>query len=596
VQYKVKPSFLSFSKLAIIVIVAFWITIISVYKPWRKNQIVNDVVSYYGYLPAAFVEKDITLKFTNEWRWELFVKYWPETAPNGGKVLKTTMGVAILYAPFFLTAHILAPIMHYPQDGYSLPYQFCLLMSCLVSLITGMVFLRKLLLSFFTEKITAITMISVFFATNLLWYSTFDGLMSHGYLFTLTTIFIYLIVKWHEQPRFKIAVLIGLTGGFITLIRPTMFACFLVFALYDVYNKQSFLMKLQLLKNHFRSLLIIIVCFVLMLLPQLIYWKYVTDQWLFFSYIGERFYFNRPHIMEGLFGFRHGWLIYTPIMIFSIFGVFFLKKELKPFFFSIAILLPLLVYVFFSWWAWWYGGAFGLRAFVDFYGLFALPMASLYKQVFEEGKRIFRIMMTAIISLFTCLNLWQSWQFYNGYLHHDSMTREAYIEGFFAVEQKDRWFEELDEPDYNRARAGLPEAYSDQEIKEIKSTDVISFKGSNTKVITCEISPNGEITSSRYRMSKREMFSLIKMEGNNYGIKTSDGKYISVDPDSGKLEAKNDNCGEWEMFELVYLGNNKIALKAHNNKYVAVTAHQPNYLYAVSDKVTKWTKFRIFIN
>lgn len=594
---KIKSSFLSFSKLVIILIAAFWIIVVGVYKPWRKNQIVNDVISYYGYLPATFVEKDITLKFTNEWRWTPFVKYWPETAPNGGKVLKTTMGVAILYAPFFLTAHFIAPAMHYPQDGYSLPYQFCVLMSCLVSLIIGMVFLRKLLLHFFSEKITSITMLSVFFATNLFWYSTFDGLMSHGYLFTLTTIFIYLIVKWHREPKLKTAVLIGLIGGFITMIRPTMFSCFLVFALYDVYNKQSFLIKLQLLKNNLKSLFVIIICFFLMLLPQLIYWKYVTDQWLFFSYIGERFYFDRPHIMEGLFGFRHGWLIYTPIMIFSLLGIFFLKKELKPLFLSISILLPLLVYVFFSWWAWWYGGAFSLRAFVDFYGLFALPMACFYKQIFEGGRRLFRITTTVIIGLFICLNLFQSWQFYKGYLHHDSMTKEAYFTGFFAVDYSDKWFEGLDEPDYGRARMGMAEHFSEEEIRKIRPTDIIGFKGSNTQLITCDASSEKAISSSAPWFRKREQFALINVGGNLYVLKTADGRYVTVDPEnSGKLRGTKDTYGDWETFELIFCGNSKVALKAHNNKYVAVTAKGPNYLHAISDKINRWTQLRIYIN
>jgi hypothetical protein len=577
--------------------VTFWITIISIYKPWRKNQIINDVISYYGYLPATFVEKDIALKFTNEFRWTPFVKYWPETAPNGGKVLKTTMGVAILYAPFFLTAHVIAPIINYPQDGYSRPYQFCMLMSCLVSLITGMVFLRKLLLNFFSEKISGITMLSVFFATNLFWYSSFDGLMSHGYLFTLTTIFICLIVKWHHQPKLKTAVLLGITGGFITLIRPTMFSCFLIFALYDVYNKQSLLIKLQMLKANIRSIFVIIACFFLVLLPQFIYWKYVTDQWLFFSYVGERFYFDRPHIIEGLFGFRHGWLIYTPIMMFAVLGIFFLKKELKPFFLSILILFPLLVYVFFSWWAWWYGGAFGLRAFVDFYGLFALPMACFYKQIFEGSLRFIKIITTIIIGFFICLNLFQSWQFYKGYLHHDSMSKDAYLTGFFALNYSDEWFAALDEPDYGRARMGIPEIYSEKEIKEIKPGDIICFKGANTLVVSCEVATTGEINSSRQWMSKWEKFSLINVGGNKYVIKTLDGKYVSADAkNSGKLSATKEVYGPSEIFELTYHGNNRVTFKAHNNKYVAVVSNKPYGLYAISDKITRWTMFRIFIN
>jgi len=526
-------SFLSGSKGVIIFIAAFWILIVSIYKPWQKNQVVGDVVSYYGYLPALFIEKDISLKFTEGATQAVYDKYCPELAPNGGKVIKMTMGLSFMYAPFFLAAHAIAPLMHEPQDGYSVPYQFSLLLSCFVFLIIGLVFLRKLLLLFFSEEVTILTIVSVFFGTNLFWYSSFNGLMAHGYLFSLTTLFIYLIVKWHRHPGLRTAIFIGLTGGLITLIRPTMILSFLVFFLYDVNNKPSFFGKVKTLTENYKSIITIGVSFFIVILPQLIYWKYITGSWVFFSYVGEGFYFSHPHILEGLFGFRKGWLVYTPVMSFAVFGLFKLKKELPSFFLSMLVLFPVLLYVFFSWWCWWYGGSFGLRALIDFYGLFALPMACFYKHVIERKGRLLKGALFSIIGIFICLNIFQSWQFYKGYLHYDSMTREAYFKDFFARDSTNELFRDLDEPDYYRARSGLSEAYSEKEISQIKPTDVISLKGYNSLFVSCEQGTTKELNSVREWGGKWEKFSLIYIGDHKVALKTSEGKFAY----SGRLAA-----------------------------------------------------------
>ncbi|MFM7289489.1 MAG: hypothetical protein ACKO18_08950, partial [Bacteroidota bacterium] len=64
-----------------------------------------DVISYYAYLPALCIEGDLTLSFVEDSKrsdvQEHRHRYWPETTPNGHKVIKTTMGVALMMAPFF---------------------------------------------------------------------------------------------------------------------------------------------------------------------------------------------------------------------------------------------------------------------------------------------------------------------------------------------------------------------------------------------------------------------------------------------------------------------------------------------------------------
>ncbi len=72
---------------------------------YPQRVIAWDVVSYYSYLPATFVQNDWRLEFMNDsaaavhhreqWR------YWPIQHENGNHIIKTTMGASIMYLPFF---------------------------------------------------------------------------------------------------------------------------------------------------------------------------------------------------------------------------------------------------------------------------------------------------------------------------------------------------------------------------------------------------------------------------------------------------------------------------------------------------------------
>jgi len=579
-------------------IAVLWIVLFVVTQPWKKNQINGDVTSYYAYLPATFIYHDIKLEQSEYKIGENTWLFWPQVTKEGQKVIKTTMGLSMLYAPFFFIGHWIAPLLNEAQNGYSMPYQFCILLSALFYLLLGLHFLRKLLLLYFSDGIAALCIITVYLGTNLLWYSTLDGLMSHGYIFSLLLVFIYQVLKWHREPSLKRAIAIGLLGGLLTLIRPTMVLCYLIFLLFGVFSKETFFQKLRLLQANVKGLLLIGAFSFLVIIPQLLYWHYVTGHWLFFSYEGERFYFDRPHLLEGLFGFRKGWLLYTPIMLFAVVGLFFLRKRLASFFLPVLAVLFLSVYILLSWWAWWYGGGFGLRAFVDFYGLFVLPIACFYQYVAEQGKRLLKYGIMVAGSYLVYLNLFQTWQYYKELIHFDSMTKEAYLLGFRATYSTIEWYEALDAPDYERAKQGLPEVYSAEEIRQIRPSDKIILKGNNFKMLGFNDPANPVISSCRFNAGREETFSIIYTgSGNSIYLKGPNNKFVSADHHlGGKLIAKRDVAASWETFELILLGNNKIALKADNGKYVRVMDAEPFELIADSDSISKAAQFRIFIS
>jgi hypothetical protein len=194
---------------------------------------------------------------------------------------------------------------------------------------------------------------------------------------------------------------------------------------------------------------------VLVWVPQMIYWREMTGQWLYFSYgSDERFFFNHPVIINGLFGFRKGLFIYTPLLIFAFAGLTILWKNRSPHMAAIAVFVPLNIYIILSWWCWWYGGGFGQRAFIDSYALMAIPAAALLQFALTADRKWLRKAILAAWSLLFLLGVYNNIQYYYGAIHWDSMTKEAYLDSFGRIRPSAHFNDLLEAPDYDKARKG----------------------------------------------------------------------------------------------------------------------------------------------
>jgi hypothetical protein len=426
---------------------------------WQKNKVIDwDITSYYGYLPAYFIHNDLTLSFTKESSY--YVKerqFWPETAPNGGKVIKTTMGMAILYSPFFAVGHLEAKLFDQKQDGFSYPYHKWIHFAGLFYFIVGVFFLRKVLLNYFSELATGTTLFIIICCTNALYYSSILTAMPHMIDFCLLSIFMFLCIKWLASPSFKKTILLGLVSGLMILIRPTNILFFLFPIFLSVINFGQFKERISLFLKEWKKLTLIGVLIFAIILPQLIYWKFITGHFVFNSYVGENFFWSNPHILEGLFSYRKGWLVYSPIMILSIFGfvVLFMKK--KELFWSVFPFFLINIYVLFCWWSWWYGGGFGLRAMIDCYPIMAIPVGGFIHEVIKRRNKIILLIVAVCTILTFKLNLIQIEQYKSAIVHWDGMTKEAYWASFAGKDYDSTYWNLIKPPDYDKARKGIDE-------------------------------------------------------------------------------------------------------------------------------------------
>ena len=133
-------------------------------------------------------------------------------------------------------------------------------------------------------------------------------------------------------------------------------------------------------------------------------------------------------------------------------------KTKNPWFYSTLVILPLTIYLFSSWWCWWFGGGFGMRPMIDYYPLFIIPIG----QVLRVKLLFYKTLLTILLISFTSLNLFQTLQKRKGVIHWDSMSKEAYWAFFFTpkMDTSRDWDQQkifLKTPDYDKARKGEKE-------------------------------------------------------------------------------------------------------------------------------------------
>ncbi len=444
---------LSVLALVVIAVTVTWINFNT--SPWRSEGGVtkHDIKAYYSYLPAAFIYKDLSFKFLDNDPEFFSDKIYLHIAPNGGRYQKTTMGLSFLYMPFFLAGHLAAVLSGAEQTGFSPPYMFFLQFSSLIYLLIGLLFVRRILRLYFNDRVVALVLLCLVFATNMLFYSTFEAAMSHVYSFALISAFLWLTIMWHRKQRPTTAIIIGIIFGLITLIRPTNGLVAVFFILYGIQSAKEVIPKVRLFLANWHQLLIIAAFALLIFIPQLIFWKINTGQWFFYSYGDEKFFFLQPNILHGLFSYRKGWLLYTPVMIFALIGVAMIGRQLAHLYWSVLVFTILNIYIVYSWWDWWYGGGLGSRPMIDSYALMSLPLAAVIHWWSIHGVQ--RFVGTILLFLLMVHGIFQTAQYHYGALHYMAMTKEAYWHSFGRIRPKYPFYEYLQYPDIMLARKGI---------------------------------------------------------------------------------------------------------------------------------------------
>jgi hypothetical protein len=425
----------------------------SVAKQARWNDyrvLAHDMYVYYNYLPATFIYADLNLGFIGQVPPHQKAEIWCMPNDNGNCVPKMTMGMSFMYAPFFAGAHILAHVLGFNTSGYSSIYHLALALAALFYAALSLVLLRSFLLKFYSDIATASSLFALFLGSNLYFYIVDEGAMTHAYLFFLSILMLHSVHNWHQKPSIKSALSIGALLGLMALIRPTQIVFVLLWLLYDI---RSIRLQFFTFIHNYKHTIVALFSFLSIWIPQLLFWKMQSGSWLYYSYSDEGFFWGNPKVIDFLFSYRKGWLLYSPIMALSILGVYFLWKAKNPVIWPLMAIFPMFLYIAASWWCWWYGGSFGQRTMIDLYALLALPLTAFTDKI--RNTKILAFVFHFVLAFLIYLNFFQTEQYRKTIIHYDSMTREAYWNVFLHQHFPENQDALYKHPDYDAAKKGL---------------------------------------------------------------------------------------------------------------------------------------------
>ena len=472
----------------------------------NESAIRSDGYGYYGYIEGALVHGDPLNTLHGEIPGREGYRSWMHEGLPGKHLPKMTMGLAYAWVPGFYIADALAEIFDYKRNGWTTPYQLAVAFTAILFLLLGCWALWHVLYQRFSGWIASLTVFVVFYGTNLLHYSTSDSGMSHVYSFGLIALYLLLNDKWLKHYKTNTLLWMSLVLGWIVLIRPTNITIGLVTPIMLFANTGS--LK-ELIKP--KLALAALIAF-LPIIPQLVFWKFTTGHWVTYSYEDEAFYWLTGNFIQGLFSYRNGWLLYTPVMVFSLIGLFFNKRLDKGLYWASIAVIALHIYITFSWWCWYYGGSLSIRPMIDMYALCAFGLAGLLSYSFMRSRALSAALI-ALMSLFVWNNLLQTNFFYKGAITDSTMTKKA----FYAFFMNSKVTSDLSligdayrDADTDRLRKGLPER-TDFDTILIDSVARVKLDGETEMIVlskSSDFSPNLKVQAKEVITIRNQMIKV----------------------------------------------------------------------------------------
>ena len=371
----------------------------------------SDMEGYYQYLPYVFFkEYDIT-----QMRWAK--NYRDEDRGIDARLNVFTCGVAILELPFFLAAHLVSEFLEMEERGYNNVYFLSVMFSAIFYGFLGLYLLFKSLKRIFSRKTAFRTVLLIFLATNLFYYTVMKPGMSHVYSFFLLSLYIWLVPGFYEKPGVKSALKLILPLALAVLIRPTTIVAGFYFLLYGITSLREFWQRLAFLAGKWYLLLLMGITAILFFLPQMLYWHEVTDKWFVYSYQREGFdNALTPRFRTVLIGARNGWYLYTPLMLVATAGLFYLAWMKKYSGAAIFLVMLLIVYINSSWWLPTFSSAAGYRTLVEWIPFMAIPLAWIIESTWKM--KGWKITLHSLFSLFIVYNILFSFRYSNYHWWH----------------------------------------------------------------------------------------------------------------------------------------------------------------------------------
>jgi hypothetical protein len=356
----------------------------------QPQRVASDGIFYYA--PLRSVVVDFDLDFENEYRvLGAEAGYFQRTStsrlPN-----HYSIGPALLWLPAYLVAHALGLLGLYRPTGFGYPYFTAIATATAFGGFAGVVFVFRLLRSYFGESAALPATVLVWLATFHIWYMVFEPSMSHA--FAMATVSGLVLLAQHGFHGARGFFLAGAVSGLVALVR-WQNAVFVPAALALALSKRE--------RPTANEALWFAVSGILVFSPQILYWKLLYGSFLLVPQGGGYLDLASPRIEHVLFSSRHGLLSWTPVLWISLAGLPRLLRKAPAIAAPLAISTLLALYVNASVFDWWAGASFGSRRFDGALAFFALGLAASIEWLLP---RVERNPMAAVSLLLAPFALW----------------------------------------------------------------------------------------------------------------------------------------------------------------------------------------------
>ncbi|MEQ8715186.1 MAG: glycosyltransferase family 39 protein [Cyclobacteriaceae bacterium] len=328
----------------------------------------HDGLFYFFWLRSTLIDGDVDFRNDMELtmtssQLEKLLDWAEENKTELGLVPnKYAVGWAVMNIPWFVAGHWTTVSINffgfdYDLNGYSAFYQIWIVVGNIIYGFLGLIFCYLILRRFFDFDVALLSVVVVWSASSMIFYSIIKPNMSHHVALLLLAINYYYAIKLEEDSSKTLPwILIGISAGLLVITR---FQC-AVYLLFPAIICIKSIIKGQ---NYWGLVLAIVFGFIC-LFPQLLAWKFLYGEWMVYSYGNESFNWGNPQIYNVLFSPKHGWIYSHPMMLLGLIALpFFIVSQQKFWYYSILIIMTLVIYVNGSWHSWWFGASFGNRAF-----------------------------------------------------------------------------------------------------------------------------------------------------------------------------------------------------------------------------------------
>ena len=362
--------------------------------PRIDNQLVgSDGIPYYVYLPSLLLDRD--LDFADEFTY--FYAFEPGHAerlirnptPRGLPANQWPIGPAVFWAPFFLAAHLLAYVLKLfgagiSVDGYGTIYQAFALSGSIAYGSFGLVLTYWFVSEAAEKRAALLATLLVTLGGNLVYYMTAEPSMAHAISAFTSGLFFCVWMRRRQRPGVKTALLLGLIGGAMALVRlqAGLFLALPFFArLPDAWRSLKHRETGDDWRGWLRDILLSALTALAVFSPQMVVWGQLYGNYVRSPYLYQEHptlvYWLSPKLGAVLFSAFRGLFVWHPIFFLALVGMSLVYRKDRVLGAVGFLAAAIQWYVISSWHSWVQGDAFGGRMFIVCTPVFVLGLAHL---------------------------------------------------------------------------------------------------------------------------------------------------------------------------------------------------------------------------